>query len=237
MMDRLLGLHTRVGELGLRLLQLHLLWVVWTLRGGVVLGAFPATAAVYAVVRRDVRGGRDDDDLRPPLRQEFGATWRQELAAANTLGYVVALLWAVLLLDRHLLAVVDLGAAGPVVAGLLWTVTAFAFVATAALPALQAHFAEGPLRLLRRSAVLVLARPRQAMLNALVVGAVLCGYYVVPGLAPVFGVALVALASTTSLWGSGLFGAPAAPVRPAAVDRTGDARGAAATPVNVSIPA
>ncbi len=185
---------------------------MWTLRGGVVLGAFPATAAVYAVVRRDVlhaaRHG-DHEAGRPRLRQEFGAFWRQELVAANTVGYGVAAIWAVLLVDRRLLELVDLGAAGPVVAGLLWVVTAFTFVLTAALPALQAHFAEGALPLLRRSAVLVVARPKQALLNALAVGVVLCGYYVVPGLVPVFGVALVAFVSTTALWGSGLMGAPA----------------------------
>lgn len=206
-MDRLLGWHTRAGELGLRLLGLHLLWIVGTLRGGVVLGLFPATAAVFAVVRRDVRRG-DDDGGRPPLRQEFGAFWRQELVAANTAGYAVVAVWAVLLVDRRLLGLVDLGAAAPVLAGLLWVVTAFAFVATAALPALQAHFAGGTMSLLRRSAVLVVARPKQALLNALAVGVVLCGYYVVPGLVPVFGVALVALVSTTTLWGSGLLGAP-----------------------------
>jgi uncharacterized membrane protein YesL len=206
-MDRLLGWHTRAGELGLRLLQLHLLWIVGTLRGGVVLGVFPATAAVYAVVRRDIRTP-DAGSVRPALRHEFTAFWRQELVPANTVGYAVAVLWTVLILDRHLLAVVDLGAAAPVVAGLLWTVTAFAFVATAALPALGAHFAEGPVRLLRRSAVLVLGRPKQALLNALAVGVVLCGYYLLPGLVPVFGVALVALVSTSTLWESGLFGSP-----------------------------
>lgn len=211
-MNRLLGWHTRAGELGLRLLQLHLLWIVGTLRGGVLLGVFPATAAVVAVIRRDVL----DDDLPPegehrhrePLRREFSTFWRQELVPANALGYAVTGLWAVLLLDRHLLGVVDLGAAGPVVAGLVWVLTAFAFVMTAALPALSAHFAEGAAALLRRSAILVLARPRQALLNAAAVGVVLCVYYVLPGLVPVFGVALPAYLSFSSLWNSGLLGVP-----------------------------
>lgn len=205
-MHRLLGWHTKAGDLGLRLLQLHLLWVWWTLRGAVVLGVFPATAAVLAVVRRDAMRGDDGDD-RLPLRQEFRAFWRQELGPANVVGYPVAALWAVLLVDRHLLTVVDLGLAGPVLAGLLWIVTAFAFVMTAALPALSAHYAEGPGALLRRAAVLVVARPRQALVNAVVVAVVLCTYYVVPGLIPVFGVALPAYVSFAYLWGSGLFAA------------------------------
>ena len=208
-MNRLLGWHTKAGDLGLRLLQLHLLWIWWTLRGAVVLGVFPATAAVLAVVRRDAMRGDDGSD-RAPLRQEFGAFWRQELGAANVVGYAVTVVWVVLLLDRHVLAVVDLGPAGPVLAGVLWVVTAFAFVMTVSLPALSAHFADRPGALLRRAAVLVVARPRQALLNALVVGIVLCTYYVVPGLIPVFGVAMPAYLSFSYLWGSGLLGAPAA---------------------------
>ncbi len=205
-MGRLLGWHTRAGEIGLRLLWLHLLWIVGTLRGGVVLGVFPATAAVAAVVRRDLVRGEDAG--REPLRREFTALWRAELVGANVLGWTVTAIWAVLLLDRHLLRVVDLGAAAPVLAGLLWVLTAFAFVLTAALPALLAHFAEGPLALLRRGAVLVVARPKQALLNALAVGVVLCVYYVVPGLIPVFGVALPAYLSFSALWGSGVLPAP-----------------------------
>lgn len=206
-MGRLLGWHTRAGELGLRLLWLHGLWIVGTLRGGVVLGVFPATAAVVAVVRRDLVRG-DDDAGREPLRREFGAFWRAELVGANVLGWTVTAIWAVLLLDRHLLRVVDLGAAAPVLAGLLWLLTAFAFVLTAALPALLVHYAEGPLAVLRRGAVLVVARPKQVLLNALAVGVVLCVYYVVPGLVPVFGVALPAYLSFSALWGSGVLPAP-----------------------------
>jgi uncharacterized membrane protein YesL len=206
-MNRLLGWHTRAGELGLRLLQLHLMWIGWTLLGGVVLGVFPATAAVCAVVRRDLIRGDGDPD-RAPLQQEFHAFWRQEFYAANTLGYAVAGLWAVLLFDRHLLGSLDLGAAEPVVAGLVWVLMAFAFLMTAALPALSAHFDEGTTALLRRSAVLVMARPRQALFNALVVGVVLCVYYVVPGLVPVFGIALPAYLSFSSLWESGMLGMP-----------------------------
>ncbi|QGQ19267.1 DUF624 domain-containing protein [Cellulomonas sp. JZ18] len=212
-MGRVLGWHTRVGDLGLRLLVLHLLWIAWTLRGGVVLGLLPATAAVQAVVRRDVLHGTDDPD-RGPLRQEFAAAWRRELVPANVLGYVVAGGWAVLLLDRRLLGVADLGVAGPVLAGLLTVLTVVAFAVTAVLPALAAHFDEGPARLLRRALVLVAARPAHALAHTVVVGAVLCLYYLVPGLVPVLGVALPAYLSFTTLWGSGVLPAPARPAAP-----------------------
>ncbi|QCB93546.1 YesL family protein [Cellulomonas shaoxiangyii] len=215
-MGRLVGWHARAGELGVRLLVLHLLWIAWTLRGGVVLGVFPASAAVHAVVRRDAVHGVGDRGHRA-VRAEFRAAWHAELVPANVLGYTVGALWAVLLLDRRVLGVVDLGLAGPVLAGLLTLLTVVAFVMTAALPVLASHFAEGPVRLLRRAAVLVVARPWQALANAVVVGVVLSVYYVVPGLVPVFGLALPAWLSFATLWGSGLLPAPA-PVPARAAD-------------------
>jgi len=210
-MGRLVGWHTRAGELGVRLLVLHLLWIAWALRGGIVLGVFPATAAVLDVVRRDAMRGADDPG-RDTVRREVAAAWRRELVPANVLGWTVTGAWALLLLDRRVLGAVDLGAAGPVVAGLLTVLTVVAFVVTAALPTLASHFAEGPLRLVRRALVLVVARPGHALANAVVVGVVLCAYYVVPGLVPVFGVVLPASLSFATMWGSGLL--PAARPRP-----------------------
>ncbi len=215
-MGRLLGWHTRVGDQGLRLLVLHLLWIGWTLRGGVVLGLFPASAAVQAVVRRDAMRGVEGRGLRA-VRAEFRAAWRAELVPANALGYVVLGLAGVLVLDRRVLATLDLGAAGPVLAGLLTVLTVTSFVVCAVLPVLASHYAESPVRLLRRAVLLVAARPALALGNAVVVGTVLCLYYVVPGLGPVFGVALPAWLSFATLWGSGVLPA-AGPAAPAAAE-------------------
>ncbi|MEV0618862.1 DUF624 domain-containing protein [Nonomuraea sp. NPDC050404] len=199
-MNTLLGWHTRAGEIGLRLLRLHLLWLGWTLAGGIVLGVFPATAAVYAVIRRDLRGG----DEAAPLRQEFRTAWRREFRAANLLGHTFLILWALLLLDRHLVATVDLGQAGPALAGLLWLLAFLLFCMSAAVGPLAAHFAESVPKLVVRSALLVLARPAVAAFNALTVAVVLCAYYVLPGLVPVFGVVAPAYLSSVYLWSTRL---------------------------------
>ncbi|MFI7128708.1 YesL family protein [Nonomuraea sp. NPDC050153] len=191
-MRRVLTWHTRAGEVGLLLLKLHLLWVVWSLAGGIVLGVFPATAAVYGVVRGELLGSP----------REFRRLWRQEFRTANAVGYVFAAAWAVLLLDRWLLETADLGVVEPLLGALLWLTTLFVSCMTVNIWILAAHFAEGPLALVRRSAILVLARPLQALVALLVVGVILCGYYLVPGLVPVFGVAVPAFASFAYVWGT-----------------------------------
>ncbi|MDP4501706.1 YesL family protein [Nonomuraea turcica] len=193
-MKRVLTWHTRAGEVGLLLLKLHLLWVFWSLAGGIVLGVFPATAAVYGVIRRELLGS-----TRPG---EFRRLWRQEFRTANVVGYVFTAAWAVLLVDRRLLETADLGVVEPLLGAALWLITLFVSGMSANVWILAAHFAEGPLALVRRSAILVLARPVQAMVTLLAVGVILCVYYVVPGLVPVFGVALPAFVSFAYVWGT-----------------------------------
>ena len=198
-MGRLVGWHTRAGEIGLRLFQLHLLWLAGALAGGVLLGVFPATAAVHAVVRRDVLG----DEPRPMLR-EFAAAWRREFRTANVLGYTLAALWVLLLWDGQLLGAGVFGPATPVVAGVRTiALLALALVSAHAF-ALAAHFDDGPAALLRRSAVMAVARPLPALGNALVWAVVLASYHAVPGLAPVFGVAVPAYLSFGCLWSAGV---------------------------------
>ncbi|TDE89187.1 DUF624 domain-containing protein [Occultella glacieicola] len=214
-MLRLLGWHTRAGEVGLRLLLLNLLWLLYTLRGGIVLGLFPATAAVHAVLRRDAMG--HDGGTRPGLRAEFAAAWRSELRSANVIGYLLAVAWAVLLTEHRVLT--DGGAQGLAagVAAVLWFAAAFLFVVSAVVWMLAVHFDEGPLVTLRRAVLLALARPLTALGAAAILAVTLCVYYVVPGLIPVFGVAVPAMLTCAQLWRSGVLPGPARPARPARV--------------------
>jgi len=199
--------YQRLGRLGLRLLCLHLLWIAWTLRGGVLLGAFPATAALHAVLREDARSAVAHPDEPPALaglRARFGTLWKREFAAANRLGLLLALCWAFLLVDRRVVEHLDLGAAGPVLAGGLTVAGVVLGVVTVLVWPLQSHFDEGAGALLRRALVLALARPATAVLAGAGVGVLLCAYYLVPGLVPVFGLAAPAALATAVLWRSGV---------------------------------
>lgn len=203
-MQRLLDLHQRVGRTGLRLLFLQLLWLGYTLRGGVLLGIFPATAAVHAVLREHER---DDDEELPrwrPLQVRFGEYWRRELWPANRLGALLVPAWAVLLLSRSVVETVDLGAPSPLLAGAHSVLGVLLGLVTALSWPLQAHFDERATALLRRAVVLVIGRPGVAVLSGLGVGIVLCAYYLVPGLVPVFGVVGPAAVATACLWRTGV---------------------------------
>ncbi|MCD0447039.1 DUF624 domain-containing protein [Glycomyces sp. A-F 0318] len=209
-MTAFLDRYQRFGRLGLRLLCLHLLWLAWTLRGGVLLGAFPATAALHGVLREDARRAITDPDEPPALaglRARFGGHWHREFAPANRLGALLLLVWAVLVLDRRVVENLDLGAFGPVLAGGLTVAGVWLGVLTVLVWPLQSHFDEGALALLRRALVLTAGRPAAAALAGAGVGVLLAAYYLVPGLVPVFGLAAPAAVATAALWRSGVLAA------------------------------
>ena len=215
-MHRLLDWHQRLGRLGLRLLYLQLLWLGWTLRGAVLLGVFPATAAVHAVLREHEREGGVDDELPSwrTVRASFGAHRRRELWPANRLGLVLVLTWSVLLFSRTVVERIDLGAAGPLLAGAHTVLGIVLGLATILVWPLQAHFDEGATALLRRALVLVIGRPATALLTGAGAGLVLCAYYLLPGLVPVFGIVAPAAIATACLWRTHVLAA--APMAPAA---------------------
>ncbi|SEE80225.1 YesL family protein [Ruania alba] len=217
-MQRLLDWHQRIGRLGLRLLCLHLLWVVWTLRGGIVLGLFPATSAVHGVLRDDARHAQQHPDDPPTLaglRSRFAELWRAEFGSANRLGAVLSVIWAVLLIDRVLVTQLDLGDLGPALAGAHTVAGVVLAVLTVTVWPLQAHFDDGARGLLRRSLVLVAGRPAIGALTAAGAALVLYAYYLVPGLVPVFGVAAPAAIATACMWRTGVLAAPASAPAPA----------------------
>lgn len=202
--------YQRLGGLGLRLLCLHLLWLAWTLRGGVLLGVFPATAALHGVLREDARSALARPGEAPAprgLRAGFGELWHREFAAANRLGALLVLCWAVLVFDRRVVERLDLGALGPLLAGGVTVAGVWLGIVTVLVWPLQSHFDEGAGALLRRALILTAGRPGTAALAGAGVGALLCAYYLLPGLVPVFGLAAPAAVATAALWRSGVLAA------------------------------
>ncbi len=210
-MNRVVGWHTWIGDTGFRLAQLHLLWIAHMVLGGIVLGVFPATAAVFAVLRRDrmEADGWEGGRHRSSVWREFHHEWRSSLLSANVMGIVLTAGWAVVVYDHRLLRAVDM-AAGPVLHGLLWFFTLALLVVTATVFVLHAHFADGPARILRRSAVLTVARPVLALVCAGILAATLGLYYVLPGLAMVFGAVAPAFAISSFVWQTGVLPRPPA---------------------------
>ncbi|MHA6513266.1 YesL family protein [Tessaracoccus sp. Z1128] len=208
-MRRVVGWHTGLGETTLRLSLINLLWIAFTLAGAVVLGIFPATSAAMGVLRRDAMDRRAEAGGAPatpraPLHREFADLWRREFRSANGLGWVVTPVWALLAYEYWILGNFQLGLPGGAVEAVLLLAMLVLFVMTSNLWVLQAHFAEGPFALLRRSLILTVGRPASALLVAAGVLGVAAVYVMMPGLGAVFGIAAAAFLATGHLWGAGI---------------------------------
>ena len=73
---------------------LNLLWILFTLLGGVFLGLFPSTISMFAVVRAWLKGDTDISVFRT-----FWKHYRDEFLKSNRLGVFVAVLIVFIALD------------------------------------------------------------------------------------------------------------------------------------------
>ncbi|WP_339147499.1 MULTISPECIES: YesL family protein [unclassified Sutcliffiella] len=87
-----------ISQVIARLAYLNLLWIGFTLLGGIVFGIMPATIAVYAIIRKWRQG---ENDL--PIVKAFWRFYKREFVKANLLGLVLAIFAYLLYLNLSLL--------------------------------------------------------------------------------------------------------------------------------------
>ncbi|HWO78398.1 MAG TPA: DUF624 domain-containing protein [Bacillus sp. (in: firmicutes)] len=78
------GVLYRMMEWVTRFAFLNLLWIVFTLTGGLILGFFPATVSMFAIIRKWLMG---EPDI--PVFQTFLTYYKKEFFKSNLLGLFV----------------------------------------------------------------------------------------------------------------------------------------------------
>jgi uncharacterized membrane protein YesL len=77
-----------------RLALLNLLWISFSLLGLVIFGFFPATVAMFAVVRKWMLGKEDVSIIKT-----FWTAYKQEFLKSNLLGLIIFLIGTILYID------------------------------------------------------------------------------------------------------------------------------------------
>ncbi|MEH7503572.1 YesL family protein [Neobacillus drentensis] len=90
----ILGLIFRTCEWIMLLAYLNILWILFTLLGAVAFGIFPATAAMFAVIRKWLIGKNDI-----PVFKTFWNYYRTEFFKTNLLGLMFFITGLILYLD------------------------------------------------------------------------------------------------------------------------------------------
>lgn len=160
--------------------RLNLLWLTFTLAGGVVLGLGPATVAAYTLARRHARGESFQ------AWSEFWAVYRREFVRGSLLVLPMAVL-AIVLVGNHLY----LGALGPGTGALrIATLVALAalVVVGSYLGPIYAHY-DLPLRAyLPKASLFAITRPAASVLQLFVLSGIAYATTAMPVLAAVISI-------------------------------------------------
>ncbi len=95
-MQGAIGKFYQVSEWIVRLVYVNLLWIFFTLLGLGIAGLFPATAAMFAVIRKWIMEG-----LSVPVFTTFWTAYRTEFFKINLLGLILMVIGTILYLDLH----------------------------------------------------------------------------------------------------------------------------------------
>ncbi|GGP13261.1 YesL family protein [Oceanobacillus neutriphilus] len=91
-----IGFLYRITEWITRLAYVNLLWILFTLMGLVVFGAFPATVSLCTVERQWIK-----KDTNVSVWMTFWNTYRNEFLKANAVGYIFLIIGLVIYIDMR----------------------------------------------------------------------------------------------------------------------------------------
>lgn len=130
-MRKLFDLVDRMWEL----LVLNFIWIVYMFRGAIILGFFPATAAVYGVLRHWNKNGMDQKTLS--LFKQF---YRENFKNANVLGWLLSVLSAMVFLNWYLLPSITSPAIKIIIYGIIIPFSIFLILMWTYLFPILVHF-------------------------------------------------------------------------------------------------
>ncbi|MCK0473590.1 YesL family protein [Halalkalibacter sp. APA_J-10(15)] len=89
----------RFGDYFMVLLYVNLLWICFTLLGGIIFGWAPSTTAMFAVLRKRIM------EKNEPIFSEFWKVYRQEFLRTNGLGFIALVVAYILAVNIQYFAV------------------------------------------------------------------------------------------------------------------------------------
>ncbi|MEH7012700.1 YesL family protein [Neobacillus niacini] len=190
--NRMMGKIFHFAEKVMRIAQFQLLWVVFSLCGGVVLGIMPATAGLYTVLRKWMQG----NDEQQSYVKVYWAAFRKEFWKANVLGLILTIIGFLIYLNFSLIRLSQ-GVSYWLLLIFLFMLSILFFILLLYIFPVYVHLETKFRRYFSLSILIGIAFPFHTLLMVI-------GYYVIyllfiniPGLIPFFGISLF---STLSMW-------------------------------------
>ncbi|GMA60445.1 DUF624 domain-containing protein [Alicyclobacillus fastidiosus] len=169
-----------------RLAYVTILWWMFVIVGVGVVGIFPASAAMFCVMRKWILL---DPDIA--LFKEFCSAYKRDFLTSNIAGYSMTVIGAVLALNMHFL-VMHHNAVTSIAIGWLTIVSGIYVIMFSLMFPILAHFNLGPLAGIRYSFVLCITSPLRSLslLGAIMI--LIIATVTIGGLVSIFFVSIIA---------------------------------------------
>ncbi|MFA9560071.1 YesL family protein [Evansella sp. AB-rgal1] len=178
----------RIFDWIMRLAYVNILWILFTIVGLIIFGIFPATAAMFAVTRKWVRGQSE-----VPVFTTFWESYRKEFFKVNLLGLFIIIIGTVIYVDFLFLATVDGWIATFLTTMLIFASILFVIILFNIFP-LFVHYQLSIFKYLKFSIILGVSKPHITL--AMVFSALLLYFFILafPGISIFFSGSVLAFA-------------------------------------------
>ncbi|KKI91924.1 hypothetical protein WQ54_12410 [Bacillus sp. SA1-12] len=150
-----------------RLAWLNLLWISFSLLGLVAFGFFPATAAMFAVVRKWAVG-----EMEISIYKTFLSSYKKEFGKSNLLGLVLMMITAILAIDFVYLYQASSGIQNVLIVPFMIVSLIFVCMLFYIFP-MYVHFDMKVLQVLKNSFFVMIMNPLQTLLMLVGTGGLL----------------------------------------------------------------
>ncbi|MFB5661067.1 YesL family protein [Alteribacillus sp. HJP-4] len=171
----------RIPEWILKFVYVNALWILFSCAGALLFGIFPATAALFVVVRKWIHGNTEF-----PIFAVFWKIWKQDFLKSNALGYLLAVTGFSLYVYYELIQLLN-GSALQILS-IIFFMAAFLFVITLfyAFPVF-AHYESGVLTMIKTSFFMMIVSPLSTLMMLAGIAILYFTMVSFPGLFVLFG--------------------------------------------------
>ncbi|MCM3616539.1 DUF624 domain-containing protein [Sutcliffiella horikoshii] len=177
--------YIRLGNLAFNLVLLNLLWMLFSISGLIMAGIFPATAAMFAVLKQMIM---EDEDSA--LIKSFWSHFKSSFIMSNVIGYMMILVGSILYLDIRVLQQMENGYLQLILASATVVICILYFLVLLYIFPIFTHFEMKILQYPLHAVILAVAKPFHTIFLLTLLAGVVLAYYLLPPLIIIFGLSL-----------------------------------------------
>ena len=178
--------YIRLGNWCFNIVLLNILWIVSSMTGLLIFGLFPATAAVFSVLKKMIM-----EDENAAVLSPFFKTFKSEFFKSNVIGYLFLLIGTILYLNLRIIENINNNFLQLSMASITVVIAIVFLLTLLFIFPIFVHFNFKLLQYPVHALVLAIAKPLHTIFLLLVLGVIGYLFFVLPELVLIFGFSAV----------------------------------------------